>query len=40
VWQLGWQGFSPRLKQPVEWNGNGRGGEQVFAWPYWWLDEG
>jgi len=38
IWQLGWQGYSPRVKQPEAWHGNGRGGEQVFAWPYWWLD--
>ncbi len=39
VWQLGWQGFNKRLQQPEAWNGNGRGGEQVFAWPWWWIDE-
>ena len=39
VWQLGWQGFNSRIKQPEAWHGNGRGGEAVFAWPWWWIDE-
>ena len=39
VWQLGWQGYNRRIKQPAAWHGNGRGGEAVFAWPWWWIDE-
>ena len=39
VWQLGWQGYNKRIKQPAAWHGNGRGGEAVFAWPWWWIDE-
>ena len=39
VWQLGWQGFNKRIQQPDAWHGNGRGGEAVFAWPWWWIDD-
>ena len=39
VWQLGWQGYNKRIQQPEAWNGNGRGGDAVFAWPWWWIDE-
>ena len=39
VWQLSWQGFNKRIRQPEAWHGNGRSGEAVFAWPWWWIDE-
>ena len=39
VWQLGWQGFNKRIQTPEAWHGNGRGGEAVFSWPWWWIDD-
>ena len=39
AWQLNWQGFNKRIQTPEAWHGNGRGGDAVFAWPWWWIDE-
>ena len=39
AWQLNWQGLNKRIQTPEAWHGNGRGGEAVFAWPWWWIDQ-
>ena len=39
AWQLNWQAFNQRIQTPEAWHGNGRGGEGVFGWPFWWIDE-
>jgi leucyl-tRNA synthetase len=39
AWQLDWVGLGERAGIPDAWHGNGRGGHQVFGFPWWWLND-
>ena len=39
-WQLGWSAWHPRLRGAgARRHTNGRGGEQLAGYPFWWIDE-
>ena len=39
AWQLDWVGLGERAGIPDAWHGNGRGGHQVFGFPWWWVND-